>query len=108
MLEYYNAPHGEASCFYRAPDAVREEMRELSHTLADAKRRLSLLVENRDSFSELYGEDALYEDGAMEELCGFLCEETEEAERIVQHLRDELHALREELEDSLWYAKGRA
>ena len=108
MLQYYRAENGERPCLIREPSEIRGDIEELLLLLKNSKKRLALCQENCESLNSLYSEETVVEDGSLSELCSFLYDEAEEAERLTAHLRDEISALREELADSLWYIKGRA
>ena len=108
MLQYYRAENGERPCLIREPSEIRGDIEELLLLLKNSKKRLALCQENCESLNSLYSEETVDQDGSLSELCSFLYDEAEEAERLTAHLRDEISALREELADSLWYIKGRA
>lgn len=107
MYQYYHAENGERSGFLREPSEIRGDIKELLTLLNSSKKRLELCHENCESLTALYSEDAVDQDGSVEQLCRFLYDEAEEAERLTAHLREEIACLREELADSLWYIQGR-
>jgi len=108
MLQYHSAENGERVGSVREPSEIRGDIQELLLLLNSSKKRLELCHENCESLNALYSEETVDQDGSLSELCSFLYDEAEEAERLTAHLRDEIASLREELADSLWYVKGRA
>ena len=107
MYQYYHAENGERSGLLREPSEIRGDIKELLSLLNSSKKRLELCHENCESLTSLYSEDTVDQDGSVEQLCRFLYDEAEEAERLTAHLREEIACLREELADSLWYIQGR-
>ena len=108
MLQYYHAEGGERSGFVREPSEIRGDIKELLILLNSSKKRVELCHENCESLTALYSDETVDGDGSVVELCRFLYDEAEEAERLTAHLCEEIVCLREELADSLWYMKGKA
>ena len=98
---YYNPPS-----IWRDPDDIKYEIDSIKATLKEANKRMSTLEAAKDSIAELLDTEEIGEDTTVLHALELLLEKAEETYEECSQLSESLDSLREELDESVWWARG--
>ncbi len=105
---YHTVNHGyyEQTSIWRDPDDIKQEIDSIRATLREANKRMSALEAAKDGIAELLDTEEIGENTSVVCALEVLLEKAEETYNECSLLSENIDSLKEELDESLWWARG--
>ena len=106
MLHTIQNGYYEQVSIWRDPEDIREEIDSIKATLREANKRMDALEGARESIAEMLDTQQIGEDTSVVTALEVLLEKAEETYNECSLLSENLDNLKEELDESIWWARG--
>ena len=106
MTHTVNNGYYEQVSIWRDPDDIKGEIDGIKATLRESNRRMKSLDAARESISEMLDTQEIGEDTSIVSALEILLERAEQTCQECSTLLENLDELREELDESIWWARG--
>ena len=96
----------EQVSIWRDPDDIKDEIDTIKASLRESNRRIQSLEAARESISEMLDTQQIGEDASIVSALEILLEKAEQTCGECSALLENLDELRDELDESIWWARG--
>lgn len=106
MTHITNEGYYEQISIWRDPDDIKREIDGIKSSLRDSNKRMQSLEAARESISEMLDTQQIGEDTSVVSALEVLLEKAEQTCLECNLLMENLDSLRDELDESIWWARG--
>lgn len=106
MITVTQSDYYAQSSIWRDPDDIKREIDSIKASLREANKRMTALEAAKDGIAALLDTEEIGDDTSVVTMLEVLLEKAEETYNECSLLSENIDSLKEELDESLWWAKG--
>ena len=106
MITVINEIYYPQLSIWRDPDEIKSEIDSIKASLREANKRMTALEAAKDGIAALLDTQDIGDDTSVVQMLEVLLEKAEETYNECSLLSENIDSLKEELDESIWWAKG--